>query len=354
MDLRGVSVKHDVFGEGIINDYDEKYLVISFPAGDKKFVYPDAFEKFLSVSDDKIAEFINLEIEKNKPVNYVSKPKTSNKVAKSAPQKLPPAATPKSKPKQYSAPPDESYDWDYFMDEFYPSKETLLSIKRDQEDKIKEIVRRRKINYLVHFTRIDNLSSILERGLVPVSVQQKMKVFSVHNDEQRIDSQLDCTSCSVEFPNYKLFYTFKEQKFPGTSWVVLAIDKDVLFSPSNIMYYCETNAASVRPRISSAKDLCTAAAFENMFCDSFTTKDKLIQRASLQIEDHLTTDPQAEILISDIIDKRYIACIYFQTQRDLNKYIAKNGKELLEQYNYKVDQNFYNPRKDYVFWQKES
>ena len=86
----------------------------------------------------------------------------------------------------------------------------------------------------MHFTRIDNLNSILKNGLIPVSIQQKMKIPSARNDEQRIDSKLDCTSCSITFPNYKLFYTFREYKFPGSGWVVIVLDKDVLFSPSNI------------------------------------------------------------------------------------------------------------------------
>ena len=98
-----------------------------------------------------------------------------------------------------------------------------------------------------------------------------------------IDSKLDCTSCSVAFPNYKLFYTFREHKFPGTSWVVIVLDKDVLFSASNISYYCQTNAAGVFPRVSSAKRVMYGKCFENMFCDSLTTKEnKLIQRSTFK------------------------------------------------------------------------
>ena len=56
-----------------------------------------------------------------------------------------------------------------------------------------------------------------------------------------------------------------------------------------------------------------------MFCDSLTTKEnKVIQRASLQISDYITTDPQAEVLISDAIDKKYIGCICFQKQPDID------------------------------------
>ena len=187
-----------------------------------------------------------------------------------------------------------------------------------------------------------------------ISVRMSPK-YAIRNDEQRIDSKLDCTSCSIVFPNYKLFYTFREYKFPGSSWVVIVLDKDVLFSPSNITYYCQTNAAGVFPRISSAKELCTATAFENMFCDSLTTKEnKVIQRASLQISDYITTDPQAEVLISDAIDKKYIGCICFQKQPDIDEYITKYGTDLLEKYDYQIVPGFFDARKDYMFWKKES
>jgi hypothetical protein len=337
MNLRGVSVYHNVFGEGIIKQCDENYLVVSFSQGDKKFVYPDVFENFISVNDTKIAEFIHLEIDKRKRNKLKQQDITNENMT------------------EYADSWDNIFDLNSIMEDFFPKRETLLSIKREQTDKIKEIVKRRKIEYLVHFTRIDNLNSILENGLIPVSMQQKMKIPSVHNDEQRIDSKLDCTSCSISFPNYKLFYTFREYKFPESSWVVIVLDKDVLFSPSNITYFCQTNAARVFPRISSAKELCTATAFENMFCNSLTTKEnKVIQRASLQINDCITTDPQAEILISDVIDKKYIGCICFQKQSDIDEYITKYGKGLLSKYDYQVVPGFFDARKDYMFWKKES
>ena len=101
--------------------------------------------------------------------------------------------------------------------------------------------------------------------------------------------------------------------------------------------------------------ICTANAFDNMFCDSIMTKEnKLIQRKSLQICDYMTTDPQAEILISDVIDKKYIACICFQKQFDIDEYISKNGKDLLDQYDYQIVPCFFGPREDYMFWKMES
>jgi hypothetical protein len=92
-----------------------------------------------------------------------------------------------------------------------------------------------------------------------------------------------------------------------------------------------------------------------MFCDSLTTKDKkLIKRDLLQIDDYVTTDPQAEILISDIIDKKYVKCVYFQNQQDIDDYILRNGSDVLNRYEHKIASRFFDYRKDYVFWKKES
>lgn len=250
---------------------------------------------------------------------------------------------------------DQLFDLNSLIGNISPNRETLLKIKKDEEDKIKGILKRRKIGYLVHFTRIENLASIMKDGLVPVSLQQKKNIPSLHNDDQRIDSQLNCTSCSISFPNYKLFFTFREYKFPGTKWVMIVVDPDILFSPTNIVYYCHTNAASVFPRVSSVKELCTAMAFENMYCESTITKEnKLINRNDLQISDDITTDPQAEILISDIIAPEHIACICFQSQSDIDEYVKNNGADLISKFDHQVVSGFFNARKDYMFWKKEN
>ena len=62
-DLLDIKVKHKVFGTGVITGVSGNYLTIKFAAKESKFVYPDAFEKFI-VADDasiqaKIVEEIN-------------------------------------------------------------------------------------------------------------------------------------------------------------------------------------------------------------------------------------------------------------------------------------------------------
>lgn len=270
MDLKGVLIKHKVYGEGVITKHDDRYLTVAFSIEDKRFAFPDALESYLTVVDENIAELINAEIF-NKNQIGLEKARKENTISDNGQKRnhrilSRPLLSSRGEQASISS---NTIDIDLILEEFFEKGKTPFSINSEQKDKIMEIVEKRKIEQLTHFTRLENLHSILENGLVPVSIQQNMKIPSVHNDEQRIDSKLDCTSCSVEFPNYKLFYFFRENKFPGTRWVVVVLNKDVLFSPKNISYYYHTNAASFS-RLSSIKELSTANAFQNMFCESIT------------------------------------------------------------------------------------
>lgn len=58
MDLSNVKVKHKTFGIGTIIEFDNKYLTVQFEGKISKFVYPDAFEKFIEAEDPKIQKII--------------------------------------------------------------------------------------------------------------------------------------------------------------------------------------------------------------------------------------------------------------------------------------------------------
>lgn len=66
MKLVGQTIKHKVFGTGIVSNKDDHILTICFPIGEKQFIYPDAFSKFLVLRDGNMQnEIQNLLYEKN-------------------------------------------------------------------------------------------------------------------------------------------------------------------------------------------------------------------------------------------------------------------------------------------------
>jgi hypothetical protein len=212
------------------------------------------------------------------------------------------------------------------------------------------IINKRRIKYLAHFTRLENLVSILENGLIPVSMQLKKDIKSIRNDNERWDSKLDCTSCSIEFPNYRVFYSFRN-KYPNSKWVVLLLDTEVLLSKDRITYYCQTNAARIMNEVLNKKELCTISAFENMFSNSLTTKhNRTIHRDELMLRDNFTTDPQAEILISNIIEPKHISRVCFSKHNEMDEFIENNGTDILNRYNYEAQPYYFAPRRDYQFW----
>ena len=51
MILENLAVQHSKFGRGTVVSFDGKYFTVRFCSVEKVFVYPDAFEKFLSVAE---------------------------------------------------------------------------------------------------------------------------------------------------------------------------------------------------------------------------------------------------------------------------------------------------------------
>ena len=62
----GEKVVHSVFGEGVIKEVKEgsknyqKYITVEFKVGDKKFIFPDIFEKLLRTSSETLRSEIQI------------------------------------------------------------------------------------------------------------------------------------------------------------------------------------------------------------------------------------------------------------------------------------------------------
>ena len=54
----GLEVKHKTFGLGSIVDINGKYIKVKFESVEKNFVYPDSFEKFLTLADGTVSDDI--------------------------------------------------------------------------------------------------------------------------------------------------------------------------------------------------------------------------------------------------------------------------------------------------------
>ena len=66
-----LKIKHKTFGEGTVKSLDGKYITVSFGSIEKKFVYPDAFENFLTLSDGTVSPEILEDIRNAKMAKQV-------------------------------------------------------------------------------------------------------------------------------------------------------------------------------------------------------------------------------------------------------------------------------------------
>lgn len=64
MVFENLQVKHKSFGEGTVLSKNGNYITVSFGIGNKIFVYPDIFEKFLTLGDGTVSEEILADLHK--------------------------------------------------------------------------------------------------------------------------------------------------------------------------------------------------------------------------------------------------------------------------------------------------
>lgn len=218
-------------------------------------------------------------------------------------------------------------------------KRLLLDDKQERE-KIIQICKERKIDSLLHFTNINNLESILTRGIIPVCLHETLKINSEKNDIVRRDNHLECTSFSIGFPNYKFFYSIRNNN-KDKRFALIKIKSSILWE--KYREFCIHNAADNRIISRDSLELSKASEFKSMFEDIGSVK-----RSLLNIPDNYTTDPQAEVLVDGYIEVDYIEEIIFNNYDDLNKF--KNCNYINNEIKLKVDNEYFLPRIDYIYW----
>ena len=68
MNLDNLEVKHKAFGLGTVVSTDGKYMTIRFDGAVKSFVYPDSFEKYLTLADGTVSEEILADLAKSSAI----------------------------------------------------------------------------------------------------------------------------------------------------------------------------------------------------------------------------------------------------------------------------------------------
>ena len=212
----------------------------------------------------------------------------------------------------------------------------------------KAILEKRKIKYLIHFTNIKNLQSILENNLCPVSYLISKNIKYINNDTQRLDNKLDCVSLSIEYPNSYMLKTYMDKN--RFCLLILNAQKVLLYN-NYTKYYLYCNAArNDASQWLETEVLSKDRYLENMFMEHNPDTREHCQYSRLEkgLKDYLPTNAQAEILFNGIINSAYVESIVFQTQDDLDlcKEMLSN-KELFDKYTLIVDRKYFGKREDF-------
>lgn len=205
--------------------------------------------------------------------------------------------------------------------------------RKKRVEAIREKVEARQIPYLVHFTPLANVESILEFGLVSRNALANQRY--VFTDEYRSDGWLDWISSSVSFPNYKMFYAKKNSLKDIDGWAVLLIKRDVLWELD--CKFILTNAASYGIRIFQDEKWSSVEAFEEMF-------NHVEHRNG--IPEYFTTDPQAEVMIKKEIPRSFIGMVAVERPHDVDRLNGLTGIRV------EVIPKLFSWRSDFEHWRK--
>lgn len=221
---------------------------------------------------------------------------------------------------------------------------------------ITEVLEERNIKHLVYFTRLENLKSILENGIVPEKYQLGKGICSIKNNcKKRYPFQVEGNGYSVEFPNYKLLNLLRDGNNPNDSYVILRLEaKSVLLDTIGKQVYCLDNALT-------SNDKYGDRGLNELFLPEYHKEGYVYNdeyqkeihnyRDKLNIPDNYTTNPQAEVEICTIVEPKYIKQVVFENNNDKQSWLESNGVYQNGSVEFIVDSKLFGPRFDYQFWQ---
>lgn len=201
---------------------------------------------------------------------------------------------------------------------------------------IKKFIESRGIKALIHFTHIKNLDSILEKGLLSKKFLIDQNMEYKYNDKHRIEGKPHAICLSISYPNYKMFYKYRCQE--EGEWCVLALDPSILYEKDCL--FCISNAASTSELKRSDALKSNVSGLKKLFYDPN------LHRVKVNMPDHYTTDPQAEVLVLNPIEPRYIRAIYFDRKhKEALRFISEYPN-----FYFKVTYKAFLGRFDHKYW----
>ena len=164
----------------------------------------------------------------------------------------------------------------------------------DEYEEIRDTVSARGIRQLVHFTNVNNLTSIFDnKQLLSLQKLQKSGVKFNNNDDKRLERFHNCLCCSLTSININLLIEYLRRS-GYKSFCILKLNPRYIYKQGT--YFSMSNAAR------EAKNEILQFTFDGLhgFNHLFDNQINNIQR-DINCPDNQPTDLQAEVLIEDSI-----------------------------------------------------
>ncbi len=172
---------------------------------------------------------------------------------------------------------------------------------KENKERIKQIVAEREIPYLLHFTRLDNLKSILDNGLYSRDCVDECYSQALINDHSRADRRRNTISVSVAHPNDRMFYKLKQDtQTTDQDWSVVILNKRVLWELDCLFF--QSNAAGGSMSCIDEAQASSFESFDSMFYDEVGSEN----RSEQVLKPYDPTDVQAEVLVKNHIPTDFI------------------------------------------------
>lgn len=221
-------------------------------------------------------------------------------------------------------------------------KSKMMYRQTGEANSIRDFIATRNIPYLVHFTRIENIRSILKNGIAP----RASLVSGFHfNDEMRLDGFPESTSLSISFPNWQMFYRCRcAERNRGANWVVLSLSTETLITHPCLFF--PSNAANRRFQDDGHEEFSIRMGLTGL--NSMFPDDPPGVREARGLPDKTTTDPQAEILVFDRVPPEQIGAISLMHSDANTEALIRRQMPTVR---LNVGGKLFVPRADYKFWQ---
>lgn len=232
-------------------------------------------------------------------------------------------------------------------------KEAEQRERKERQKIYNYFTKERGVTSFIHFTPEENLSSILQHGIVSRDTLSSLQFDAVVPDQDRIDNCLSYSSLSVSFPNYRVMY--KKRRYQNLRFVLLCIDPQIILDLSlSDISYLPTNAAN-QSLPQKIEEYIGFSAAEGIFSETaYNHKTGAsCQRSELNIPDNFSTDPQAEVFVRATIKPGYIQEIICEDNihgQQILDVLCEHGLQ-----NPWTEKTFYceglfDKRSDYKFW----